>query len=171
MTLEMDVPKDSSLDVSTGGGNIDAERIDGRVTLRRAAATSPRAKSAARRAGDRRRQHRRDQLRAENSSRIPAAVTSPSATVAGNAILHTSGGHIRAGSIQGRRGSKRAAATSLSNIRAGTYRRNGRRRNRSGEAAGLVRAKTGGGGIRVVRLVGPTDLQTAGGSILSHSGR
>ena len=30
---------------------------------------------------------------------------------------------------------------------------------------GLVRAKTGGGGIRVVRVSGPTDLETVGGSI------
>jgi DUF4097 and DUF4098 domain-containing protein YvlB len=29
----------------------------------------------------------------------------------------------------------------------------------------LVRAKTGGGGIRVVRVSGPSDLQTVGGSI------
>ena len=34
-----------------------------------------------------------------------------------------------------------------------------------GETAGLVKAKNGGGGIRVVRVSGPTNLETSGGSI------
>jgi DUF4097 and DUF4098 domain-containing protein YvlB len=166
VTLEMDVPKEVSLDVSTGGGNIDSSEIDGRVNLQTRGGNITAGKIG----GPAHLETGGGNIVASSIAGEVVASTGGGhitiGDVAGNAILHTSGGHIRAGSIQGtarletgggnitleRSGGELTAETGGGEIEVG-------------EAAGLVRAKTGGGGIRVVRLVGPTDLQTAGGSI------
>jgi len=165
-TLELDIPKNVSLDVGTGGGNIDASELQGHVTLSTAGGNI----TAADIAGPARLKTGGGNIVAKNIGGELYANTGGGhiviGSVAGNATLHTSGGHIRVASIQGvatletgggnitlgHSGAELSASTDGGEIQVG-------------EAAGLVRAKTGGGGIRVVRMFGPTDLQTGGGSI------
>ena len=164
--LELDVPKNVSLDFSTGGGNIDASAIPGHVTLTTAGGNI----TAGNITGPARLETGGGNIVANSVGGELYATTGGGhivvGSVAGNATLHTSGGHIRVASIQGtahldtgggnitlgHSGAELTASTNGGEIQVG-------------EAAGLVRAKTGGGGIRVVRMVGPTDLVTGGGSI------
>jgi Toastrack DUF4097 len=167
VTMTLNVPKDYSLDVSTGGGNIETDDIRGRVSLYTAGGNI----SAGNIAGSAR-------LVSESGGHISVRNVAgdlfadtggghiTTGIVSGNASLHTAGGHIHADSIAGvarletgggnitlqHSGTQLTADTAGGEIEVG-------------EAAGLVRAKTGGGGIRVVRVSGPTDLQTTGGSI------
>jgi len=165
-TLELDVPKNVSLDVSTGGGNIDATEIQGHIKL----ATGGGNITAGNIGGPARLETGGGNIVAKSVAGELYASTGGGhiviGSVAGNATLHTSGGHIRVTSIQGtarletgggnitlgHSGAELTASTEGGEIQVG-------------EAAGLVRAKTGGGGIRVVRMFGPTDLETGGGSI------
>ncbi|HXX20035.1 MAG TPA: DUF4097 family beta strand repeat-containing protein [Candidatus Acidoferrum sp.] len=165
-TLELSVPKNVSLDVSTGGGNIDAAEIQGRVKL----STGGGNITAGNIGGPARLETGGGNIVAKSVAGELYASTGGGhivvGAVAGNATLHTSGGHIRVASIQGtarletgggnitvgHSGAELTASTEGGEIQVG-------------EAAGLVRAKTGGGGIRVVRMFGPTDLETGGGSI------
>jgi hypothetical protein len=165
-TLEITIPKNVSLDVSTGGGNIEASEINGRVALVTAGGNI----TAGNIGGPARLDTGGGNIVAKNVSGELLANTGGGhisiGSVAGNATLHTGGGHIRVTSIEGtahlstgggnvvleRSGGELTAETAGGEIEIG-------------EAAGLVRAKTGGGGIRVVRFLGPTNLQTSGGSI------
>lgn len=167
VTLTLNIPKDYSLDVSTGGGNIQADNIAGRATLYTAGGNI----TAGNIGGPAR-------LVSESGGHVSVRDVAGNLTantggghittgnIEGNASLHTAGGHIHVGSVQGvarletgggnitlqHSGTELMADTTGGQIDVG-------------EAAGLVRAMTGGGGIRVVRVSGPTDLQTTGGSI------
>ncbi len=167
VTITLNIPKDSSLDVSTGGGNVDVDDVDGRVSLYTAGGNIT--------AGDIGGSAR---LISESGGHISVHDVAgnltantggghiTTGTIGGNASLHTAGGHIHVASVHGvarletgggnitlqHSGTELMADTTGGQIDVG-------------EAAGLVRATTGGGGIRVVRLSGPTDLQTTGGSI------
>ena len=167
VTLNVNVPRNYSLDVSTGGGNIEAEDVDGRVTLVTSGGniTVGNVGSSARLESE-----SGGHISVKNVSGDLTAITGgghiTTGSIAGSANLRTTGGHIRVASVEGvahletgggnvtlqHSGSELVAETTGGQIEVG-------------EAAGLVRAKTGGGGIRVVRISGPTDLQTAGGSI------
>jgi Putative adhesin len=165
-TLELTIPKNVSLDVSTGGGNIDAPEIQGHITLSTAGGNI----TAGDIGGPARLKTGGGNIVARSVAGELYATTGGGhiviGSIAGNAMLHTSGGHIRVVSIQGtahletgggnitlgHSGAELVASTDGGEIQVG-------------EAAGLVRAKTSGGGIRVVRMVGPTDLETGGGSI------
>ena len=166
LTLELNVPKNVSLDVSTGGGNIDASEIDGRVRLSTAGGNIT--------AGDIGGPARLDTGGGNIVAKSVAGELSASTggghitvgSVAGNATLHTSGGHIRVTSIQGTAHLDTGGGNiTLEHSGAELTAETGGGEIEVGEAAGLVRAKTGGGGIRVVRVVGPTNLETSGGSI------
>jgi Putative adhesin len=166
VTIELTIPENTSLDVSTGGGNIDASEIQARVNLSTAGGniTTGNIVGAARLetgGGDIVAKIVVGELLASTGG---GHITVGS--VAGNATLHTSGGHIRLGSVQGTAhldtgGGNITLQHSGSELTAET----GGGEIEVGEAAGLVRAKTGGGGIRVVRMLGPTDLVTGGGNI------
>jgi DUF4097 and DUF4098 domain-containing protein YvlB len=165
-TLELDIPKNVSLDVSTGGGNIDATEIQGHVTLSTAGGNI----TAGNIGGPAHLVTGGGNIIAKSVAGELIATTGGGhitiGSVAGNATLHTSGGHIRVTSIQGtarletgggnitlqHSGAELTAETAGGEIEIG-------------EAAGLMHAKTGGGGIRVVRVFGPTELETHGGSI------
>jgi len=165
-TLELDIPKNVSFEVSTGGGNIDAAEIQGHVKLSTAGGNI----TAGNISGPARLETGGGNIVAKSVAGELIASTGGGhivvGSVSGNATLHTSGGHIRVASIQGtarletgggnitlgHSGAELTASTDGGEIQVG-------------EAAGLVRAKTGGGGIRVVRMFGPTDLETGGGSI------
>jgi hypothetical protein len=165
-TLELNIPNNVNLDVSTGGGNIDAAEIHGHVRF----STGGGNITAGDIGGPARLETGGGNIVAKSVAGELYANTGGGhiviGSVAGNATLHTSGGHIRVASIQGtarletgggnitlgHSGAELTASTDGGEIQVG-------------EAAGLVRAKTGGGGIRVVRMFGPTDLETGGGSI------
>ncbi len=167
VTINLNIPKTYSVNVSTGGGNIEADDIDGRVALFTEGGnifignTGGPARLESASGGH---------ISVKNVAGDLTAITGgghiTTGSVAGNATLRTTGGHIRSASIEGiahldtgggnvtlqHSGTELIAETTGGQIEVG-------------EAVGLVRAKTGGGGIRVVRLSGPTNLQTAGGSI------
>jgi len=166
VTLELDIPKDAGLDVSTGGGNIDAGEIDGRVSLSTAGGNI----TAGNIGGPAHLETGGGNISAKSVAGELTADTGGGhitiGTVQGNATLHTSGGHIRVNSIQGSAhldtgGGNITLEHSGGELTAET----GGGEIEVGEAAGLVRARTGGGGIRVVRVIGPTNLETSGGSI------
>ncbi len=166
-TVELNIPKNVNLDLSTGGGNIEASEIQGRVTFNTAGGniTAGNISGSA-------------HLETGGGNIVATGVGGEElyastggghivvGSVAGNATLHTSGGHIRVASIQGTArldtgGGNITLGHSGAELTAST----GGGEIQVGEAAGLVRAKTGGGGIRVVRMFGPTNLETGGGSI------
>jgi DUF4097 and DUF4098 domain-containing protein YvlB len=164
--IEIDMPRSSSVDVITGGGNIDAMQIEGRVGL----ATAGGNITAGDIGGPAHLETGGGNIIAKNISGELVANTGGGhitiGSVSGNATLHTGGGHIRVTSVQGtahfetgggnitleHSGAELTAETAGGGITVG-------------EAAGLVRAHTSGGGIKVVRTFGPTDLETSGGSI------
>jgi hypothetical protein len=166
VTVEVNVPRNFNLDVSTGGGNIEAEDIIGTATLGTSGGNIVMANvgGAARLSTD------GGHITVKNVAGALAASTGgghiTTGTIAGNAILHTDGGHIRVASVEGvahvsTGGGNVSVEHSGSQLVAET---NGGQID-VGETAGLVQAKTGGGGIRVVRVSGPTNLETSGGSI------
>jgi DUF4097 and DUF4098 domain-containing protein YvlB len=165
-TLELTIPENVNLDVATGGGDIDASEIQGRVTLTTAGGNI----TAGNIGGPARLETGGGDIVAKSVAGELFASTRGGhitvGSVAGNATLHTDGGHIRLGSVQGTAhldtgGGNITLEHSGGELTAET----GGGEIEVGEAAGLVRAKTGGGGIRVVRMFGPTDLVTAGGNI------
>ena len=167
VTIELTIPKNYSLDVSTGVGNITADDLAGHETLLTqggnitAGNISGGARLTAVAGGHISVKNVTGELVAETGG---GHITT--GTIGGNAFLHTHGGHIRSDSIDGtahlvtdggnitleRAGADLVAETAGGQIQVG-------------EAAGLVRAKTEGGGIRVARSSGPANLQTADGSI------
>ena len=166
VTVEVNIPKNYNLDVMTGGGNIEAEDVNGFATL----ATAGGNIVAGNIAGPAHLTTDGGHITVRNVAGELTAATGgghiTTGSIEGNATLHTGGGHIRVASVDGiarvstgggnvsveRSGSELLAETVGGQIEVG-------------ETAGLVRAKTGGGGIRVVRVSGPTDLETSGGSI------
>jgi len=166
VTIYINVPKNYNVDISTGGGNIEADDINGHETLSTAGGNI----AAGNVGGPAHLETGGGHISVKNVSGALTANTGgghiTTGSVGGNAMLHTSGGHIRAGSVQGvahldtgggnitleHSGMELVAETAGGQIKVG-------------EASGLVRAKTGGGGIRVVRLSGPTRLESVGGSI------
>ncbi len=166
VTVEVNVPKNFNLDISTGGGNIESEDLIGTATL----ATSGGNIVMGNVGGAAHLSTDGGHITVKNVAGALAASTGgghiTTGTIAGNAILHTDGGHIRVASVEGiahvstgggnvsveHSGSQLVAETNGGQIEVG-------------ETAGLVQAKTGGGGIRVVRVSGPTNLETSGGSI------
>ena len=166
VTLEIDIPKNSSLDVTTGGGNIDADEVEGRVTFSTAGGNI----NAGDIGGSARLETGGGNIAAKSVAGELFANTGGGhvtiGSVAGNATLRTSGGHIRVASIQGAAHLETGGGNiTLEHSGAELTAETGGGEIEVGEAAGLVRAKTGGGGIRVVRMFGPTNLQTSGGSI------
>ena len=166
VTVTVNVPKNYTLELSTGGGNIDSDDIDGPETV----LTSGGNIKAGNVAGRARLVTGGGHITVKNVSGGLFADTGgghiTTGMVTGGATLHTSGGHIRMASVDG----MAKLSTGGGNV---TVEHSGSELNAEtsggqievGETTGLVRARTGGGGIRVVRVSGPTDLETVGGSI------
>jgi hypothetical protein len=166
VTLDLQIPKNSSVDVSTGGGNIDASSIEGRVTL----STSGGNITADDIGGAAHLDTGGGNIIAKNVAGELYGNTGGGhitiGSVSGNATLHTTGGHIRVASVQGTAHFDTGGGNiTLEHSGAELTAETGGGEIEVGEAAGLVRARTSGGGIRVVRTFGPTDLETSGGSI------
>ena len=166
VTLDLTIPKNSSVDVSTGGGNIDAVQIDGHVSLSTAGGNITTGNIG----GPAHLDTGGGNIVARNVAGELVANTLGGhitvGSVAGNATLHTDGGHIRVASVQGTAHLETGGGNiTLEHSGAELTAQTGGGEIEVGEAAGLVRARTSGGGIRVVRMFGPTDLETSGGSI------
>jgi Toastrack DUF4097 len=166
VTLEVSVPKNYSLDVSTGGGNIETGDVNGHVLLSTAGGSITTGNIA----GSARLDTDGGHITVRDVSVDLVAATGgghiTAGSIGGNASLHTSGGHIRVASVGGIAHLITGGGNvSLEHSGADLVAETAGGQIEVGEAAGLVRARTGGGGIRVVRVSGPTDLQTVGGSI------
>jgi hypothetical protein len=166
VTLDLQIPKNSSVDVSTGGGSIDASEIAGRVSLSTAGGNITTADIG----GAAHLDTGGGNIIARNVAGELYANTGGGhitiGAVSGNATLHTGGGHIRVASVQGTAHFDTGGGNiTLEHSGAELTAETGGGEIEVGEAAGLVRARTSGGGIRVVRTFGPTDLETSGGSI------
>jgi hypothetical protein len=166
VTIEVNVPRNYSLDVQTGGGNIETEDINGRVTFNTAGGNL----IAGNIGGSSRLETAGGHVSVKNVQGELVAITGgghiTTGKVQGNAMLHTGGGHIRAGTISGVAKLETVGGNvTLEHSGTELVAQTGGGQIEVGEAAGVVRAKTGGGGIRVVRVSGPTDLETGGGSI------
>ncbi|HTZ73869.1 MAG TPA: hypothetical protein VMB47_08110 [Candidatus Aquilonibacter sp.] len=167
VTLELTVPRNYSVDVSTGVGNITADDLSGRQTLLTQGGNiitgniNGSAHLTAVAGGHISVKNVTGELVAETGG---GHITT--GAIGGSAYLHTHGGHIRVDSIGG---SARLVTDggniALEHAGADLYAETAGGQIQVGEAAGLVRAKTDGGGIRVVRSAGPANLQTADGSI------
>jgi hypothetical protein len=165
-TLELTIPQNSSLDVSTGGGNIEASDIAGRVRI----TTQGGNITTGNIGGAAHLETGGGNIVAKNIGGDLLAETGGGhitvGSVNGSATLRTIGGHIRVASVQGAAHFYTGGGNiSLEHSGAVLTAQTEGGQIEVGEATGLVRAKTDGGGIRVVRLFGPTDLQTASGSI------
>ena len=166
VTIELNVPQNMNLDVTTGGGNIQVDNVHGHVNLTTAGGnlTTGNITGPAHLHTD------GGHISVKNVGGELVAETGgghiTAGDVGGSAYLHTNGGHIRVTSVAGTARLEtgggnvtveRAGAELVADTEGGQI--------DVGEAQGLVRAKTGGGGIRVVHLNGPTNLQTGNGSI------
>jgi hypothetical protein len=167
VTVELIVPKDYSLDVLTGVGNITADDLSGRQTLLTQGGNiitgniNGSAHLTAVAGGHISVKNVTGELVAETGG---GHITT--GAIGGSAYLHTHGGHIRVDSIGGLAHLVTDGGNiALEHAGADVYAETAGGQIQVGEAAGLVRAKTDGGGIRVVRSSGPANLQTADGSI------
>ena len=166
VTFEVNVPRNYSLDVSTGGGNIHVADITGRVNLQTAGGNIAIENIA----GAAHLQTAGGHISAKRVSGELVATTGgghiTTGEVGGGATLHTGGGHIRVASISGpARLETGGGNITLEHSGPELVADTGGGQIEVGDAAGVVRAKTGGGGIRVLRVSGPTNLETGGGSI------
>jgi len=166
VSLELDVPRGTPLEVSTQGGSVDVGDIDGRLLCDTAGGkirvgrvgASARLQTAG---GDVVVQDVNGDLNASTGGgHIMAGV------IHGSATLRSGGGHIRVARVDGaarletgggnifldRAGARLVATTSGGRIMVG-------------EASGELQARNGGGGIRVWRVAGPAHIQTGAGSI------
>lgn len=166
VTLEVTVPHNYNLDLSTHGGNIQIADVQGRVVAQTAGGNI----SAGEIDGPARLVTDGGHIFVKNVGGDLTAETGggdiTAGVVAGGAILRTGGGHIRVASIAGAaRLDTGGGNISLERAGAGLEVSTGGGEIEVGEASGLIRARTGGGGIRVVRSSGPTELSTTAGSV------
>ncbi len=166
VTLELDVPRATPLEISTQGGAVDVGDIDGRLICDTAGGkirvgrvgASARLRTAG---GDVIIQDVAGDLVATTGGGNILA-----GAVRGSADLRSGGGHIRAARVDG----EAHMETGGGNIFLDRAGRNlvattGGGRIMVGEAGGELQARTGGGGIRVWRLAGPARIETGAGSI------
>ncbi len=137
-TIEIHIPRHYSLEVSTGGGNIEVQDIDGRIGLTSAGGNVTVGRVGG---GDDSSGKKRDRLMVR--SRSPQE---PALLVA--AHIETQGGHIAVGDV----GGTLRATTSGGHITAG---------NIGGDAV----LRTGGGQIYAGRIAGTAALDSGGGNI------
>jgi Toastrack DUF4097 len=164
--VEVSVPKNYSLDLTTGGGNIETQDVNGSATFTTAGGNI----LAGNIAGPAHLETDGGHITVKNVAGDLSASTGgghiTTGAISGSAQLRTRGGHIRAGSVQGLAHLETGGGNiTLEHSRGELVAETGGGQIEVGEAVGLVRAKTGGGAIRVVRVSGPTNLQTGGGSI------
>lgn len=166
VTLEVTVPHDYNLDLSTEGGNVQIADVQGRVSAQTAGGNI----SVGQIDGPARLVTDGGHIFAKSVGGDLTAQTGGGditvGSVGGGAVLRTGGGHIRVASIAGvARLDTGGGDISLEHAGAGLAVSTGGGEIEVGEASGLIRARTGGGGIRVVKSSGPTELETGAGSV------
>jgi hypothetical protein len=166
VTVEVNVPKNYNLEISTGGGNIETEDVNGRLAISTAGGNI----LAGNVGGPARLITEGGHITVKNVAGDLMATTGgghiTTGSIAGNATLRTVGGHIRVASVENlARLETGGGNVTLEHSGGELVASTGGGQIDVGEAAGLVKARTAGGGIHVVRVSGPTNLETAGGSI------
>lgn len=166
VTLEVTVPRNYNLDLSTDGGSVQIADVQGRVSAQTAGGNI----SVGQIDGVARLITNGGHIFAKNIGGDLTAETGGGditvGSVGGGAVLHTGGGHIRVASVAGAaRLDTGGGDISLEHAGAGLAVSTGGGEIEVGEASGLIRARTGGGGIRVVKSSGPTELETGAGSV------
>ncbi len=166
ITLELDLPRPTPLEVSTQGGGIEVQDIDGRLVCDTAGGRIRVGKvnSAARletAGGD---------IVVEGVSGDLYANTGGghilAGTIGGSATLTSGGGHIRVVSVEGlARMDTGGGNIFLDHAGGRLIASSGGGRIMVGEASGELEARTGGGGIRIWHLEGPARVESGGGSI------
>jgi len=172
------VPASFSVDINTGGGDIETADLTGRVTLvteggsirtgrigvpgiQTIAGDQPVAKIEIKEGG-----HITLSDVAGDVDAYTAGGHIQVGIISGNAKLRTGGGHVRASQIKG----TARLETDGGNIAVGEAGgfvavRTGGGQIDFGEVHGSVHAQTAGGGIRVMYVAGPMEVETSGGSI------
>jgi len=166
VTLELDVPRVTPLDVSTQGGSVEVEDIDGRLVCDTAGGKIRVGKVGA----TARLQTAGGDVVVQDVNGDLTAVTGGghilAGAVRGNANLRSGGGHIRVARVDGEaRMDTGGGNIFLEHAGARLTTVTGGGRIMVGEASGELQARTGGGGIRVWRVAGPARIETGAGSI------
>ena len=168
--FDVNVPRNYELEVQTGAGNIQAEDIDGRVSLVTAGGNISAGRVGGPTAAGARLETQGGHISVQEVNGELRASTGgghiTANSIQGEATLRTGGGHVRVGEITGiarldTGGGNISVQRALAEVTANT----GGGQVDIGEAGGPIRARTGGGVIRVLRVTGPTDLNTGAGSI------
>ncbi|HKO04280.1 MAG TPA: TonB family protein [Candidatus Acidoferrales bacterium] len=166
VTLELDIPRASPLEISTQGGSVDVGDIDGRLACDTAGGkirvgrvgASARLQTAG---GDVVVQDVAGDLTATTGGGHILA-----GAVHGSATLHSEGGHIRVARVDGvARIETGGGNIFLDHAGARLIATTAGGRIMVGEASGSLQARNGSGGIRVWKVAGPAHIQTDAGSI------
>jgi len=179
---EIHVPRRYNLDITTQAGNIEAQDIDGHISLTTGGGNitagrvgpSWQARDSAMRSGEiysARLQTDGGHISVGDVAGDLHASTAgghiSTGDVRGQAILHTGGGHIRTGSIAGGQlgteGGNIVVERSSAGLTASTV---GGQISVGEVSGGPVHARTGGGAIRIARVAGPTQIESTRGNIL-----
>lgn len=175
--FEITVPRNYSLDVSTGAGDIETADIGGTATLitqggniRTGRISFNGLREVSRRGLVARLETEGGHITIHDVAGNLIASTGGGHINAGNiegdASLHTGGGHIHAEKIAGHADLNTEGGNITVQEAGGTVAvRTGGGQIDFGEVRGSVRGQTGGGGIRILYVAGPMELETSGGSI------
>jgi TonB family protein len=166
VTLELDVPRDTPLELSTQGGNVDVGDIDGRLVCDTAGGKIRVGRVGAparlRTAGG-------DVVVQDVAGDLTASTGGGNiiaGAIHGSANLRSGGGHIRVARVDGEARMETGGGNIfLDHAGANLVATTGGGRIMVGEAGGKLQARTRGGGIRVWRLAGPARIETGAGSI------
>jgi TonB family protein len=166
VTLELEVPRSTPLEISTQGGNIDVQDIDGRLVLESAGGNLSAGKVGA----SARLQTAGGHIAVQDVAGDLVATTGgghiAAGYIQGDAQLTSSGGHIRAARVDGTaRLITRGGNIFLDHSGARLVASSGGGRIVVGEATGELDARSEGGGVRVWRVAGPAQIATTGGAI------
>ncbi len=167
VTVQINVPLNYNLDVTTGGGNIQIDNVNGRAMLTTAGGNIVAGNTT----GSERLATKGGHITVKNVGRRPGGDDRRRAHHRGNNYgdcdvtygwrAHSGREHRRAGTFDGRAAETLSVEHSANQLVAETV----GGQIEVGEAVGQVHAKTAAGGIHVVRVAGPTNLETGGGSI------
>src|ERR1700730_8201623 len=175
--FEVSVPRGYSVEVKTGGGDIETQDIGGTANLSTQGGNIRTGRIGMNGHRDMGAGHPVAKLETEGGhiqvldvagdlNAFTAGGHVNAGNIAGDALLHSGGGHIRAGQIGGRADLETdggnitvGRAESLVSVRTGGGQID------FGEVRGSVRAQTGGGGIRIMYVSGPMEVESSAGSI------
>ncbi len=172
---ELHVPRNYSLDLSTGAGNIDTQDISGKLVL-----VTGGGNITVGQVGDLSREGGDFSARLETqgghivvgdvAGDLHASTAGGHITagdIGGDAELHTGGGHIRVGSIGGDAQLETGGGNILIGVAGGDVSAStGGGQISFGEVSGSLHAHTSGGAIRIARSTGPTQVESSRGSIV-----